>query len=192
MSAEQYLQNNPLQDCIVCGSDTLFISKCCSIAVCCNCYTEWLKTSRECMHCHKDQMDFQEWVTNFRVQEDPPVEIIGMTTVYDINGNAVTRTYRANTVSSFNGLNDILNYSQNSFYLGDNDEPDFLNMFLNTISGVNANSFSNSDIANIYTETMTQSMNDMMEYIESWVSDMHDESSSDRSEINSEMDDDLE
>jgi hypothetical protein len=77
-----YLNTNNTSDCSVCYSETEYISKCCSLSICEKCYIEWLKTSRECMHCHKDQMEFQEWVDNFKQSSDEEFYSI----VY-VNGN---------------------------------------------------------------------------------------------------------
>lgn len=65
---KQYLDLSESSDCCVCSEDTEYLSKCCKISLCLKCFQEWLKTSRECMHCHKDQMSFDIWTENYRTE----------------------------------------------------------------------------------------------------------------------------
>lgn len=57
--------NNPENNCCVCCKSTKYITKCCRLNICEICYFDWLKTSRECMHCKQDQLEFNEWYENY-------------------------------------------------------------------------------------------------------------------------------
>ena len=61
---------NASEPCLACYEDTIDSTKCCKAAVCQSCYTEWLKTKRQCMHCKEDQCEFEVWVEHFRIEED--------------------------------------------------------------------------------------------------------------------------
>lgn len=59
-------ESDTLYNCLACQDQTKKRSLCCNQAICTDCYFEWLKYKRECMHCKKDQTDFDDWVNNYR------------------------------------------------------------------------------------------------------------------------------
>jgi hypothetical protein len=56
--------------CIACFENTLNRVECCTAGICKECYYEWLKTKRQCMHCKADQCDFNTWVNEYRVEPE--------------------------------------------------------------------------------------------------------------------------
>ncbi|KKM26279.1 hypothetical protein LCGC14_1586320 [marine sediment metagenome] len=58
------------QTCIVCFEETTNVTMCCQAPICKDCYLEWLKHKRQCMHCKEDQCDFDTWVNEYRVEPD--------------------------------------------------------------------------------------------------------------------------
>ena len=60
------LGEDPINSCIVCCEDTLYIVKCCHAPICKQCYLKWLQQKRQCLHCQADQCYFNTWVDNYR------------------------------------------------------------------------------------------------------------------------------
>lgn len=64
------------ETCIACYEETECRAKCCKAAICTDCYNEWLKAKRQCMHCKADQCDFDRWVNEFRIDNDNIADIM--------------------------------------------------------------------------------------------------------------------
>ena len=74
---EHLKENLTSEQCIVCYTDTTNRTICCSAAICTECYLEWLKIKRQCMHCKQDQCDFNIWFEQYRVEpEFDPLDIL--------------------------------------------------------------------------------------------------------------------
>lgn len=59
-----------LKNCGCCSSKTSTKVNCCEQYLCKICYEEWLKRKRQCMFCREDQMSFDSWVENWRVEDN--------------------------------------------------------------------------------------------------------------------------
>lgn len=127
------LQKCEILDCIVCCSSTDTSSKCCNLTICKNCYIEWLKTSRECMHCHKDQMEFNEWVENHREDTE---------TFSNIPPNLTFIGFSA-TAEFVNSNNEII-----SNVNIDISPEDLLDLLMGDITEIDPNNFSMSETIN--------------------------------------------
>jgi hypothetical protein len=136
----EYLDSSELDDCTVCLESTGLSSNCCRLSICGNCYIEWLKSSRECMHCRKDQMDFNTWVDNYKIDNSPPpVSLIplGFTATAEImDGNNVPVSVNLTSdqlltmfINEIENVNTINNDNSNS---NSNDSP-------NIVGTINAN-----------------------------------------------------
>ena len=53
-------------DCIVCTEETNQCLSCCKAHCCMNCIVRWLNQTRQCMHCRKDLLEFDDWVANYK------------------------------------------------------------------------------------------------------------------------------
>ena len=67
---EHKLLNVDPQNCMACFESTSTAAFCCKAPICKDCYLEWLKKRRQCMHCKADQCPFEEWVTEYRTEDD--------------------------------------------------------------------------------------------------------------------------
>jgi len=87
--------SDTFDNCIVCGEQSKKRSLCCNQTICGDCYFEWLKYKRECMHCKKDQTTFEDWVENYR---DESVRNNGN----NLEENLLNLTFSINTVNANN------------------------------------------------------------------------------------------
>ena len=89
------------------------------------------------MHCHKDQMEFQEWVNNFKQSTEQELY-----SVFYVNGNVV--------VESNNNLNTILSFSANLENFFDS----FINDFL--YNEIDSNIFYDGYGYDLYSRTLDE------------------------------------
>ena len=74
--------------CIACYEQTHKRVSCCNAPICKECYLEWLKVKRQCMHCYADQCEFDDWVNNYRVE--PQLNLVELNALFQIPGDLGT------------------------------------------------------------------------------------------------------
>lgn len=150
-----------ISECNVCGENIDTVSQCCNIHICESCYLEWLKTSRECMHCRKDQLPFDEWVRTHREdrEEELPAQMLPQII--------------STSIGIIGPNNEIINNVEleNFPNIGQFTSDDLLNVLMSGIEDVIAQTLSSNNISNnsniefsnntIYRENLLEMLNIM-------------------------------
>lgn len=76
-SDTKLIEVEEIDTCLSCFEETKNRVTCCKATICNNCYFEWLKHKRQCMHCKTDQCDFDTWMEKYRVEQEPEPEDFG-------------------------------------------------------------------------------------------------------------------
>jgi len=143
---DNFLKDSEIFDnCLVCSESSKKRSVCCNQTICGDCYFEWLKYKRECMHCKKDQTTFEDWVENYRdesVRENEE-NLLNLT----LSFNAISANNNINIEDAIQSINDIITFFTDLENDSDSEEEYTMNFSnIANIANINYQEFETLDL----------------------------------------------